>query len=264
MKGAHETVNDVAITPDSRHVLGAEDHQAVRVWDIKSGRLTNIALTGHSGKVTGVSTFLTDSSQVVSCATDRTIKIWSLAKGVSTRTIPFTSTARRVKVLAEGSLIVSGHFDGRLRFWDIRIKGSSPAHEVDAHGGREICGLFSTPQSHILCSAGRDNAIGIIDFRKFSVLHRLNAPDFCTDVWCQPALSPGGEFVAAGSKDGSTFVWDLLNCAKGVARCEQLRHPRSSNKEQQNASILSASWNPSGLPLVAGDRMGTVTFWGSG
>jgi len=56
-QGAFEGLNDVAITCDSRVVLGAED-RAVRVWDVKTERLINRALTGHAGKVGGLACLL--------------------------------------------------------------------------------------------------------------------------------------------------------------------------------------------------------------
>ena len=241
-------------------MLGAEDHQAVRIWDLKSSRLVNIALTGHLGKVTAVSTFPTDSQQAATCATDRSIKLWKLDKGVSSRTIPFTSTAKRVRVVSDSGTLVSGHFDGRIRFWDARSKANKPSNDVDAHSGREICGIHCNISINTIAAVGRDNSVSVIDTRKFSVLHKLGGNSFEADALCQPAISPCGGLVAAGSKDGSIFVFDITTGKEAgtLPTIQQLRHP---SKEHQDVSIVACAWNPVGLPLAAADRMGTVSFW---
>lgn len=65
----------MAVTCDSRLVLGAENQNAVRLWDVRSGRLVNVALTGHSGKVVGVDASPCDPGAAVTCSADRTIKV---------------------------------------------------------------------------------------------------------------------------------------------------------------------------------------------
>ena len=259
MQGAHETVNDIAFTADSRLILGAEDHQAVRIWDVKSARLINMALTGHMGKVTGVSTFPSDALQAASCATDRSIKLWKLDRGICSRTIPFTSTAKRIQVISDSGVIASGHFDGKLRLWDTRSKGTQAAQDIDAHGGKEICGISYNTTSFVIATVGRDNSVSVIDSRKFSVLGRLTSPSFQADALCQPALSPLSEFVTAGSKDGTLLIWKIRK--DELKTVDSFRHPKSAAREQQDASITATAWSPAGIPVASSDRLGSVIFW---
>jgi autophagy-related protein 16 len=74
LQGAFEGVNAVAFTSDAKLVLGAENRQAVRVWDVATGRL-RLSLTGHTGKVTGVGCSPADPQVVATCGADRTIKV---------------------------------------------------------------------------------------------------------------------------------------------------------------------------------------------
>ncbi|EFN53087.1 hypothetical protein CHLNCDRAFT_26186, partial [Chlorella variabilis] len=73
LRGVFEGVNAVAFTSDSKLVLAAENNKAVRVWDVTTGRL-RMSLTGHNGKVTGLSCSPADAHVVATCAADRTIK----------------------------------------------------------------------------------------------------------------------------------------------------------------------------------------------
>jgi len=66
------------------------------------------------------------------------LQVWNVEQGVCQRSLHCPSKGRRVGALPDGNLVVSGHIDGRLRFWDIRSRHSEPVHDVELHGGREI------------------------------------------------------------------------------------------------------------------------------
>ena len=50
LHGMTETVTEVAFTCDAKYVLASGADQAVRMWDLSSGRVRH-TLTGHSQKV---------------------------------------------------------------------------------------------------------------------------------------------------------------------------------------------------------------------
>lgn len=265
----------MAFTCDSRLVLGAEDHNAVRVWEARTGKLLNIALTGHRGKVSGVAASPTDPKMAVSCSSDRSIKVWKLDRGVCERSLHFTSTARRVTTMADnGNVVLSGHFDGRLRFWDLRAKHSEPVHEVELHTGKEIYSTTASAGGGLVVTVGRDNAVSVVDTRTFSLRSRLSAPTFEAEAWATPAINPSATHVAAGSKDGTLFLWEIASSkpspggaptgapSSGAPAIVRLRQPKSTSREQQGAAVVACAWSPAGLPLVTGDRLGGVTFWG--
>lgn len=130
-----------------------------------------------------------------------------------------------------------------------------------------------------LLTCGRDKTLCFIDTRmSCNVLARLAAPTFLPVVpWAVPALSPCGNYVTAGGSEGTLFVWNLGSTHKdgsGVRitsgnRNEPFLHPshllRHENRvpqEQRNAGIVAAAWNPTGAPVVTGDKRGGITFWG--
>lgn len=270
LRGAHEAVNDVCFTADGRVLLGAEDKSAVRLWDVRSRRLLNRALTGHLDKVTGIATSShTDTNIAFSCAADRMIKVWNLSTGTCERSFKYFSKARRIAVVAESGLLVSGHMDGNLRFWDPRINKFDPVRQVPVHNGREASGVSSSPPGAppLVTSCGKDNTVCLIDVRTFAVLHTLNGPRFKVDCspWNRPAFAPTASHVACGSEDGTLHIWDLSDTSGDVSRpISLLTIPKLLMGRQPSdkmPTMMGCAWGPMGAPLVASERGGGVMFW---
>lgn len=266
LRGAHEAVNDVCFTADGKILLGAEDKSAIRLWDVRSRRLLNRALTGHLDKVTGIATSShTDTNVAYSCAADRMIKVWKLSTGTCERSFKYFSKARRISIVVESGLLVSGHMDGNLRFWDPRSNGFEPVRQVTVHSGREASGV-STPMAgapSLVASCGKDNTVCVIDVRTFNLLHTLSGPRFKVDCspWNRPAFAPTASYVSCGSEDGTLHVWDLseeshLISVLSIPKALLGRHP-----SDKTPAMVGCAWSPMGSPLVASERGGGVMFW---
>ena len=118
LRGCHKSANAVAWTGDGRTVVAAESGAALRAWSVETGRLTS-SLTGHTRPVTGVAAAPGPGpAALVSCSEDRTIKVWSLARGLCRRTVLCPSGCNAVGWAERGARIASAHFDGNLRLWD--------------------------------------------------------------------------------------------------------------------------------------------------
>lgn len=251
LQGAFEGVNAVSFTSNSKLVLAAENNKAVRAWDVATGRL-RLSLTGHSGKVTGVDCSPADPNVVASCAADRTIKVWGLEKGYCIRTLMCHSSCNSLALTSDGTLIASGHFDGTLRFWDVR--SGKQAHDVAGLHSQQITSVSMGLGGNLVLTCGKDNLLRCVDIRRFEVRHTLSAPSFTVGgSWTAACLSPTETQAAAGSAEGTVFVWDLAKSA--VA--SRLRDPK------QRQSLVACAWSPLGLPLVSCDKAGGITFWSS-
>lgn len=64
-------------------------------------------------------------------------QVWGLTDGLHRRSMMCPSSCNSLAITTDGSLVASGHFDGTLRFWDLRT--GRVAHEVaglhSPHGG---------------------------------------------------------------------------------------------------------------------------------
>jgi WD40 repeat protein len=63
--------------------------------------------------------------------------------------------------------------------------------------------------------------------------------------------------VAAGSGDGSIYVWDVR---KGCV-AETLRGSRQHPAHDKGEPVYGLGWHPQGAPLVSGDRAGWLVTW---
>ena len=90
-------------------------------------------------QVSSVDCSPSSSLRAVSSGTDRTIKVWDLNKGYCLRTIMCHSSCNSVRCTRDEHLICSGHFDGTLRFWDIR--SGKMANEVTGLHTQQICSV---------------------------------------------------------------------------------------------------------------------------
>ena len=62
--------------------------------------------------------------------------MWGLENGYCVRTLMCPSSCQSLTVTADGALIASGHFDGTLRFWDLR--SGKQEHEVAGLHSQQI------------------------------------------------------------------------------------------------------------------------------
>ncbi|KAK9845276.1 hypothetical protein WJX81_001992 [Elliptochloris bilobata] len=249
LHGMPEMVTGLAFTSDARALVAAGSDAALRMWDLTSGRVRH-TLTGHVAKVCSVDCSPMQPNQAVSGGTDRCIKVWDLARGFCQRSLVCHSSVNSVRVSLDGSMAVSGHFDGTLRFWDLR--SARVANEVAGLHTQQITSVAIGLAAGVVLTCGKDNLLKLVDPRTFQVQRSLRAPGFSVGtVWCTACLGPDERHVAAGSSDGTVFIWEAERSGAVVRTL----------KDAGAASVLCTAWSPQGTPLVSSDKAGRVTFW---
>ncbi|XP_057473052.1 autophagy-related protein 16-like [Actinidia eriantha] len=244
--GCLGSVLDLTTTHDNKSVIAASSSNNLYVWDVNSGRMQH-TLTGHTDKVCSVDVSKISSRHVVSAAYDRTIKVWDLQKGFCTNTIIFHSNCNALCFSMDGRTVWSGHVDGHLRLWDIQT--GKLLSEVAAHS-LAITSISLSRNGNVILTSGRDNLHNLFDIRSLEVCGTLRASgNRVASNWSRSCISPDDNYVAAGSADGSVYIWS-------VSKANVV-----STLKEHTASVLCCSWSSLGKPLASSDRSGIICTW---
>ena len=106
----------VAVSPDGRRVASATQKNAVKIWDIESGKIV-LTFNGHRDVVNSV-LFSRDGTAVFSGSGDKTVmkfeattgRVMSTAKG-------HASSVYYLAISGAGDVLASGSYDHTIRIW---------------------------------------------------------------------------------------------------------------------------------------------------
>ncbi|XP_061492433.1 autophagy-related protein 16-1 isoform X2 [Rhineura floridana] len=243
LSGSNAGITSIEFDSAGSYLLAASNDFASRIWTVDDHRLRH-TLTGHSGKVLSAK-FLLDNARIVSGSHDRTLKLWDLRSKVCIKTV-FAGSSCNDLVCTE-QCVMSGHFDKKIRFWDIRTE--SVVREMELLG--RITALDLNPERTELLTCSRDDLLKIIDLRLNVVKQTFSALGFkCGSDWTRAVFSPDGNYVVAGSAEGSLYIWNVL-----TGKVERVLSKHHSN------SINAVAWSPSGAYVVSVDKGNKAVLW---
>ncbi|XP_036109746.1 autophagy-related protein 16-1 isoform X1 [Molossus molossus] len=243
LSGSNAGITSIEFDSAGSYLLAASNDFASRIWTVDDSRLRH-TLTGHSGKVLSAK-FLLDNARIVSGSHDRTLKLWDLRSKVCIKTVFAGSSCN--DIVCTEQCVMSGHFDKKIRFWDIRSE--TIIREMELLG--KITALDLNPERTELLSCSRDDLLKIIDLRVSAVRQTFSAPGFkCGSDWTRVVFSPDGSYVAAGSAEGSLYVWSVLS-----GKVEKVL------SKHHSSSINAVAWSPSGSHVVSVDKGSKAVLW---
>ncbi|XP_050087949.1 autophagy-related protein 16-1 [Anopheles aquasalis] len=243
--GSNQGINSVEFDSTGSMILAASNDSASRMWSVVDHRLRH-TLTGHSGKVLAAK-FL-GSAFLVTGSHDRTLKIWDLKNRSCTET-KFAGSSCNDLVTTDSFSFISGHVDKKIRFWDVRTADCT-ANDIPLPG--KITSLDLSKDGKFLLCCVRDDTINLLDLRQNRIVRLFRNDNFKVGCdWSRVAFSPSGSRIAAGSADGSVFIWNINGPLETV-----LKDPNGSG-----AAVTAVSWHPFSSTLASVDRAKKCTIW---
>ncbi|XP_027629872.1 autophagy-related protein 16-2 isoform X2 [Tupaia chinensis] len=276
LEGAGGSITSVDFDPSGSQVLAATYNQAAQLWKVGEAQ-SKETLSGHTDKVTAAKFKLT-KHQAVTGSRDRTVKEWDLGRAYCCRTINVLSYCN--DVVCGDHVIISGHNDQKIRFWDSRGPRCTQVIPVQ---GRVTSLSLSHDQMHLL-SCSRDDTLKVIDLRVSNIRQVFRADGFrCGSDWtkavfryvhlpvlstcvpsnpgvgvCSPlspsplhgCCSPDRSYALAGSWDGTLYIWDV-----DTGKLE------SSLRGPHCAAVNAVAWCHAGSHVVSVDQARKIVLW---
>ena len=251
--GHQDEVTTMVISPDGTWLAIGNTAGVVSIWEIADEHERAI-LTGHEGEVTAI-VISPDGSWLAVGSRDGTVRTWDSVSGHIRATL--TGHQGGVTALAvsrDGSWLVAGFRDGTVRTWD-SVSGHIRITLI-GHPG-EVTAVGISPDGSWLASSGADGTVRIWDATTGDIQDTLTGwihtgrhkpstgnawsrkprtvkPSSTaswelrsTGKWVPPArdespvtgmvISPDGNWLAAGSRDGTIRIWGLADKHERVA-----------------------------------------------
>ncbi|KIJ09286.1 hypothetical protein PAXINDRAFT_87685 [Paxillus involutus ATCC 200175] len=219
----------------------------------KSTDLTAKPLTtmsGHEDYIRRIA-YLPGGKRVVTCAHDKTVRIWDVEKGKQEGTsMVHEGWLHGLAVTRDGKRILSGGKDGRINVWDVETH--EQIEEWASHAGRIWC-IALSPDDQLAASGAEDGKIVIREMKEHGeIKHSIDAGRRVESL----DFSPNGEKLAYGlfsaSHDRTIRCWD-------PETGESIGEPWTGHM----GGVSSLSLSPDGTKLASASYDNTVRFWNS-
>lgn len=263
LEGNPDRIISVAFSPDGNRILSVSKDNAVRIWNVVSGRQVGEPSVRHLNCTdwVGPVAFSSDGKHIVSEISDGTLRIWDAATGKQIgdslkveyrKIVNGTDTLRSPQCLCvsfspDGKRIAWGKSTGFVFVWD-----TDKGKEIGQHGSFSNAGpvysiAFSPDGKRVV--SGISNYLQFWDASTCTPIEGYSFEGHTGDVRAV-AYSPDGKYIVSGSKDSTIRIWD-------VASGKQIGRPFAEHISPVNY----VSFSPDGKRILSKSEDGTVRIW---
>ncbi|MBD2310313.1 WD40 repeat domain-containing protein [Desertifilum sp. FACHB-1129] len=242
----HEDSSWSILMPNRQTLVSASEDGTLRIWQASQAAeaIASVewqcvyTLRGHGDCISGL-TFTPKGLQLASSSEDGTIRLWNPYTGTLLHTFEGdTGGVYEVAVSPDGRLLASsGHFENSLQVFEIETQ--TQLYQLQGFGH-----LIISPDGERLISSG--GGIKVWDLKTGECLRTLSPQ---SSVIQPIALSPDGQMLASGDRQGKISLWNL---PKGELLQVFLSH---------SGSVEALAFSPDRQTLVSGAEDTQIRVW---
>jgi len=246
--GGPYPVRQAVFSPVDDSVLTVSDDRAARLWDAGTGQVL-VALTGQAIPVSPPM-FSPDGTRAVAVGPDYSALVWDLASGSSVELRGHTADVAGVQITPDGRGVATVSLDRTVRIWNADAGGDWRA----LGGSGERINSVATADGGRVATGSFDRTLRVWSLQGSPgprVVRKL--PADVTSV----AFSPDGQRIAAGLRDGRTW----LVGADATAEGDPERRPGELELSGHASYVNAAVFSPDGQRLATASEDGTCRLW---
>ena len=173
MKASLGSITSVCFSDDGSKIMATSKDGIIRIYD-SSKNFHFSSLKGHTSHVN--SSIFVDNNIALSGSHDKTMKFWDLNELKCTKTVLTGSSCNSMDKITD-SVIISAHFDKKLRFTDTRIQ--QHVDEIETTHYESITSVDVSFDRNYIVTNSRDNTLKVFDCRTNKELTTLSHPKLC-------------------------------------------------------------------------------------
>ncbi|XP_069490211.1 WD repeat-containing protein 88 isoform X2 [Ambystoma mexicanum] len=189
--------------------LAVEESPVEEVQDWDSQKLSQIPYRVLRGHCDGVSSccFCFGDEKIISCSTDRTAKLWDVAKGTLIQDFGEEHTApiSECSLTADNRRMITSSYDKTVKAWDLET--GKVLWSVNHEGLVTSCNISSDGKLAV-SAVDVENAICVIDVTTGSRVAYVKDHHKSTVTRC--CFDPDNQRVCSVSSDRTIKLWDTL------------------------------------------------------
>jgi WD40 repeat protein len=231
----------LAFSPDSQMITTGSSNKKLLFYNLQGD------LIGETQKQDGdilAVTFAPDNQSLVSSSREGTLYKWDKQGNLLWDNSDINSHGLKsaVSFSPNGKILLSGGWDKTIRFWDLLgkptlepIRHAVAVRDIDVDPRGKFFVSVSSSTGHDFGDLSEDNVLRLWDYQG----HPIGVPLKHGNEVLSVAVSPNGEILASGGKDGTIYIWDLTLETLIKKSCERLHsHIALINAQTSDAKVV--------------------------
>ncbi|KAE8738473.1 hypothetical protein FOCC_FOCC016032 [Frankliniella occidentalis] len=209
-------VKSVGFSADSSHFVTGSNEKLLRIFDLNKPEADPTVFSGHTGGLKHVMFFRGDK-QLISCADDKTIRVWDRASGQEVQKVELSAAPSSLEVSKDGSLMTVTH-GNVVSFLDTEkwvLVMFEPVKEFTMP--TQVSSASLHPDKTIFVCGGDDFKMYKYNYSTGTEIESFKGhfgPVHCV------RFAPDGELYASGSEDGTLRLWQTtVGKTYGLWKC---------------------------------------------